>query len=179
MFRKTALAIIFPLFFFSGILRGQDSSAVAVRSHILSSARKIMEKAGYCALITLGEDGSPQARVVDPFPPDSGMVIRIATKPTTRKIAQIKRDPRVTLFYLNPDGSGYVTVLGRAELITAAREKEKYWKTAWSFFYKDKYLGDDYVIIRIRPRRLEIVSYPDKLVGDPQTWLPVQINFPD
>ncbi len=179
MLRKTALTIIFPVFLFPQVMPGQDTSATADRAHILSSARRLMEKARYCALITIGDDGHPEARVVDPFLPDEGMIIWIATNPASRKIAQIKKDARVTLFYLNPNASGYVTVLGKADLVNAMAEKEKHWKEAWSFLYKDKYRGDDFVLIRVQPRRLEIVSYPDKLVNDPQTWRPVQIVFPE
>jgi general stress protein 26 len=179
MLRKTALIIVFPIFLFPRTILGQDTSATADRSHILSSARSVMEKARYCALITIGDDGQPQARVVDPFPPDDGMMVWIATNPASRKIAQIKRDARVTLFYFNPDGSGYVTVLGKADIVNTMPEKENYWKEAWNFLYKDKYRGDDYVLIRVQPRRLEIVSYPDNLINDPQTWRPVQIEFPE
>jgi general stress protein 26 len=179
MLGKTALVIIFSIFLFPRAILGQDTSATADRSHILSSARSIMEKARYCALITIADDGHPQARAVDPFLPDGGMTVWIATNPATRKVAQIKKDARVTLFYLNPDGSGYVTVLGKADIVNATAEKEKYWKEEWSFFYKDKYRGDDYVLIRVQPRRLEIVSYPDNLINAPQTWRPVQIEFPE
>jgi len=179
MLRKRALITFFPIFFFPLAPLAQDSSAAANRAHILSSARTLMQKAGFCTFITIGEDGHPQARVVDPFLPDDGMTIWIATNPASRKIAQIKKDQRVTLCYLNPDHSGYVTILGRADLVNVMAEKEKHWKEAWSFLYKDKYRGDDFTLIRIRPRRLEIVSYPDKLVNDPKTWRPVQVVFPE
>ena len=179
MLRKTALVIIVSSIVFPRAILGQDTSATADRAHILSSARKLMEKARYCALITIGDDGQPQARVVDPFLPDEGMIIWIATNPASRKIAQIKKDARVTLYYLNPNKSGYVTILGKADLIDVMAEKEKHWKEAWSFLYKDKYRGDDFTLIRVRPQRLEIVSYPDKLINDPKTWQPVQVVFPE
>ena len=179
MHRKIVLIIVFAIVLFPRAMLGQDTSATANRAYMLSSARKLMEKARYCALITIGDDGQPQARVVDPFLPDEGMIIWIATNPASRKIAQIKKDARVTLFYLNPNGSGYVTILGKADLVNAMAEKEKHWKDAWSFLYKDKYRGDDFVLIRVQPRRLEIISYPDKLINDPKTWRPAQIEFPD
>jgi len=179
MLRKMALTFILSVFLFPLALLGQDSSAAANRAHILSSAKKLMEKARYCALITIGDDGQPQARVVDPFLPDESMAIWIATNPASRKIAQIKKDARVTLYYLNPNNSGYVTILGKADLVDAMAEKEKHWKEAWSFLYKDKYRGDDFTLIRVRARRLEIVSYPDRLINDPKTWRPVQVVFPE
>ena len=40
------------------------------RSQILAGGRDIIQKAGYCSFITAGEDGHPQARIVDPLGPD-------------------------------------------------------------------------------------------------------------
>jgi general stress protein 26 len=179
MLTKAALTIIFSFLLIPQAILGQDTSATADRARVLSSARKLMEKARYCSLITIGDDGQPQARVVDPFAPDETMIVWIATNPASRKIAQIKKDARVTLYYLNPNNSGYVTILGKADLVDVMAEKEKHWKEAWSFLYKDKYRGEDFTLIRVRPRRLEIVSYPDKLINDPKTWRPVQIVFPE
>jgi len=36
-------------------------------------------------LSAIGPDGQPQARIVDPFPPDADSTIWIATNPLTRK----------------------------------------------------------------------------------------------
>ena len=34
------------------------------------------------------------------------------------------------------------------------------------------------MLIRIVPARLEIVSEPRGMIGDPKTWLPLAIDFP-
>ena len=106
------------------------------------------------------------------------MTVWIATNPVTRKVEQIKKDPRVTLFYFDPSGPGYVTLLARAEVVTDPAEKAKRWKEDWAEFYKDKYRGGDYVLIRCRPIRLELVSYAHDILNDPDTWRPVAIEFP-
>jgi general stress protein 26 len=147
------------------------------RSNVIAAARKLMEKARMCALITIGENGQPQARVVDPFLPEDDMSVWIGTNSRTRKLTQIRKERRVTLFYLDPSQSGYVTLLGTAEVITDSTEKEKHWKSEWSSFFSNKNKGEDYVLIHFKPFSLEIVSYPDSLVNDPVTWRPVQIDF--
>jgi hypothetical protein len=47
----------------------------------------------------------------------------------------------------------------------------------WAAFYTDKNRGDDYVLIRVRPRRLEIVNYRDGLLNDPKTGRPIVVEF--
>lgn len=148
------------------------------RAKVVAAAVQLMEKARHSALITIGLDGHPQSRIVDPFPPEPDMTVWIATNPVTRKVEQIKKDPRVTLFYFDPSGPGYVTLLARAELVTDPAEKAKHWKEDWAEFYKDKYRGGDYVLIRCRPIRLELVSYAHDILNDPDTWRPVAIEFP-
>jgi general stress protein 26 len=148
------------------------------RSAVISAAQEIMHEARYCTLITLGSDGAPQAREVDPFPPGDDMVVWLATNRVTRKISEITRDPRVALTCLDASGSGYVTLLGKADIVDAADEKEQHWKEEWSPFYRDKNKGEDYVLIRVKPTRLEVVSYAHRLFNDPETWAPVSIAFP-
>jgi general stress protein 26 len=177
--RHRLLAALLLVSLHPSLPAGQPAPAAPPdRATILGAARRVMEKARYCSFVTLGEDGSLQARIVDAFPPDEQMVVWIGTNPVTRKVAEVKRDPRATLFCFDPAGPAYVTLIGRADIVADAAEKAKRWKDDWEAFYKDKNRGDDYVLIRLRPRRLEIVSYPDKLLNDPASWRPVSIEFP-
>lgn len=176
-----ATATVLALLAVSGVsipAVGQDPQPTTVeRAVVIKAAAEVMGKARFCALVTVGYDGHPQARVVDPFGPEGDMTVWIATNPITRKVDQIKKDPRVTLFYFDPAGPGYVTLLGTAQLVNDAAEKAKRWKEDWAAFYTDKNRGDDYVLIRVRPSRLEIVSYGHGLLNDPKTWRPVVVEF--
>jgi PPOX class probable F420-dependent enzyme len=157
---------------------GAQAPAAGERPTVLKAARELMVKARYCALVTIGEDGHPQARAIDAFAPEDDMTVWIATNPVTRKVTEVKRDPRVTLYYYEPGGPGYVTLLGKAAVVTDPAEKAKRWKKDWAAFYKDENRGDDYVLIRVTPLRLEIVSHAHGLLNDPATWRPLAITFP-
>lgn len=148
------------------------------RPVLLKAAREVMEKARYCALVTNAESGYPQARAIDAFAPEADMTVWIATNPVTRKVAEVKKDPRVTLYYYEPAGPGYVTLQGRATVVADPAEKAKRWKEDWAAFYKDKNRGDDYVLLRVTPVRLEVVSYGHGLLNDPASWRPLAVEFP-
>lgn len=148
------------------------------RSDILAASRDVMQKARYCTLVTIGEDGHPQARIVDPLGPDGSFTTWIATNPLTRKVAQIQRDARVTLLCFDAATSSYVTVLGKAAIVTDAAEKTQRWKEEWTPFYPSGATGNDVMLIRVTPIRLEIVSVERGLAGDPRTWRPLTIEFP-
>jgi len=148
------------------------------RDAILAASRDVMAKARYCTFITIGAEGHPQARIVDPLGPDAAFTIWVATNPLTRKVDQVRRDARVTLSCFEPATSSYVTVLGRAAIVSDATEKSRHWKAEWTPFYANGAKGDDVVLIRVNPIRLEIVSPNRGMAGDPKTWRPLTLTFP-
>lgn len=148
------------------------------KSRTIAVARSIMDKAHYCTLATVDADGQPRTRIVDPFPPEDDMAVWIATNPATRKVDQIRANPRVTLFYFDAASNRYVTLLGRAALVSDAAEKAKRWKPEWARLYKDANRGDDYLLIRVMPFHLEVLSPANGLMPDPKTWRPVEVDLP-
>ncbi len=159
-------------------LLAQAAPADTLRSAtVIAAARDIMQAARYCTLITIGADGRPQARIVDPFPPDSDLTIWIATNPLTRKVQDIRRDARVTLLYFSAATSEYVTVLGTAAPDTSAQAKAGHWKSVWASLYKKQNRGDDYLLLRVKPSRLEVVSIRRGISNDPKTWRPVSVDI--
>jgi general stress protein 26 len=147
------------------------------RAAVIKAAAGVMERARFCTLVTIGEDGHPQARVIDAFPPDEQMVVWMATTPLTRKVAQIRKDPRVTLSYFDPNSMGYVTMLGKAALVTDGAEKATRWKEDWAKLYTNKNRGDDYLLIKVTPIRLEVSVESQGITNDPKTWRPVVVDF--
>ena len=83
-----------------------------------------------------------------------------------------------SLLYVDPGAQGYVTMIGKATLVSDPAEKARRWKEDWRAFYKDANRGDDYVLIRVAPSRLEVVSDTHGILNDPQTWRPAAVDLP-
>jgi general stress protein 26 len=162
------------IFFFSNSF-SQQKEQDADRAKILEAAKEIMISAGMCALITLDETGSPQVHTMDPFAPEKDFTVWLATNPKSRKVNQIRNNPDVTLYYADKDNQGYVTIHGTAELVNEQQEKDKRWKEEWKNYYSNR--TDQYLLIKVTPEYLEVISYPRGLSGDPATWKPVRILF--
>src|SRR5687767_964802 len=105
----------------------QPTSTAPTSAQIRSAAAEVMKLARYCTLVTVGLDGQPQARIIDPLT-GVGTSIWIATNPQTRKVQEIQRDSRVTLLFFNAAASEYVTVLGHAAVVTDSTTKAAHWK---------------------------------------------------
>lgn len=168
------LALSF-LAFVSGA-RGQEAEEVETpRDTLLAVARDMMAKAPYCVLISLDASGHPRARTMDAFPPEENMVVWMGTSRITRKVEEIRNDPRVTLYYAPPDNAGYVTLYGTAKLVDTPEEKEKRWKKEWEKHFPEGKAS--YILIAVTPERMEIVDYSRGITGDPKTWKPETVKF--
>jgi general stress protein 26 len=147
----------------------------SIKIKYLSSAKEIMTSAGTCALITVDDESRPRVRTMDPFPPENDFTVWFGTNPGSRKVDQIKKNPKVTLYYLANGDSGYVMIQGNAEIVDNPSEKEKYWKTEWEAFYPNK--QEAYLLIKVTPVWLEVISYAHGIVGDSATWEPPTVYF--
>jgi general stress protein 26 len=136
---------------------------------------EIMSAAGTCTLITLDQEGRPRARVMDAFLPEDDFTVWFGTNPKSRKVTQIKNDPRVTLFYLDQDASGYVMIHGQAQIVDDPIEKQERWKDEWEAFYQNR--EEAYLLIKVTPEWMEVISNTRNIVGDPLSWEPQKIIF--
>ncbi|MEA1876994.1 MAG: pyridoxamine 5'-phosphate oxidase family protein [Bacteroidota bacterium] len=160
-----------PFSGFSQDTISRDSSDVK----LIKAAREIMISAGNCALITLDDAGRPRARSMDAFIPESDLTVWFGTTVKSRKVNQIRNDPRVSLYYFDSDASGYVMIQGIAQLVDDPDEKEKRWKTKWEAFYPNK--SEDYILIKVSPEWMEVVSYAHGIVSEKATWEPPLVVF--
>jgi general stress protein 26 len=166
--------VLSVLALFSDARAQEGEVVVPPRDTLLAVARDMMEQARICVLITLDESGHPRARAMDPFLPDENWVVWMGTDRVTRKVAEIRNDPRVTLYYSHPQGAGYVSLYGTARLVEDPEAKQRWWKQEWERFYPDK---ASYILIAVTPERLEVVDFMRGLMGDPKTWKPASVEF--
>ena len=174
VFARTLLLVCFA--FFSPNVRSQSKQPTQLdRESLIATAREIMKTARYCALITVDSAGRTHARAMDPFPPDEQMIVWLGTNPRSRKVAEIRRHPRVTLYYFDREDQAYVTISGLARLVQDPKEKAKHFKDEWKDFYPDR--QQSYLLIAVIPERLEVINQKKGIIGNSVTWTPPAVNF--
>jgi general stress protein 26 len=145
------------------------------RAALIAVARELMTTVRYCALVTIDARGRPQVRTMDSFPPDEHMVVWLGTNPKSRKVREIRKNSRVALYYFDAVSEGYVSISGISRIVTDPKEKARHWKEEWKGFYLDRDKG--YVLIEIKPTKLEVVIVKKGIIGDPKTWKPPTVRF--
>ena len=158
----------------SGV-NGPGIKPVAEESEaVLKLARELIQRVRYGALITVDTEGQPRSRVVDGFPPTAEFVIWVATRPNTRKVAQIRVHQQATLYYWEPESRSYVSIMGRAEIVDDLPTKLAMRREADNSRLYPQFPAD-YVLIKVVPVRLEGVLPGYR--GDKDTWAPVAVDF--
>ena len=137
------------------------------RDTLLKAAREIITETDHCALITADSAGLPHVRTMSHFPFTPDFVIWFATARNSVKVAKIKHNPKVCVYFSDHVKSdGYVAVVGKAEIIDdkalLLSKKRDYWNgiPGWQ---------DVFVLIRIVPEKLEVINYPRGVNSDAET----------
>ncbi len=140
----------------------------ATRDELVAAARKVMTSQTYCALITLDAAGRPSVRTMNPFPPEDDLTVWFATNDRSRKVAEMRADPRVTLYYADhAKASGYVSLSGRAVLVDDRAEILKRKRAYWDQSFPGL---KNLVLVKVVPEKLDVLNYEGKIVVDPVTW---------
>lgn len=171
-FSSAMLGLCCLLFALITVLRptlAQDKQPpVPDRARLIAAAREIMQAQTYCALITIDQAGRPQVRTMNPFPPEEGMTVWFATNTNSRKVQEIRKDPRVCLYYADHSkATGYVALTGKAFLIDDMQEilkrKRAYWDTSFPGL-------KNLVLIKVVPEQLDVLNYKQGALGNSVTW---------
>lgn len=153
-------------------LKGQPA---VNRDTLILAAHEIITETSYCGLATIDSSGQPQIRTMNPFPVKDDFVIWFATSRTSRKVREIKDNPKVCVYFANHlNAKGYVNINGSASVIDDRellfKMKREYWNgiPGWQ---------DKFVLIKIIPQSIEVINYKHGLNNDPETFQAPTISF--
>ena len=172
---KKLLQFLFAYCFVFNLSAQQIKNTTLSKTALIKAANEIINSTKTCALITQDKNGISRIRTMDPFPPEKDLTVWFGTNPKSRKVTQIKNNNKVTIYYRDKDDSGYVMLHGKAEIINSQTAKNKYWKDTWKSFYPNK--KESYLLIKVTPIFMEIVSPKRNVIGATETWEPPILTF--
>ena len=132
---------------------------------IKQESLKLMETADTAYLATVDGDGFPQVRAMgnlrnkEQYPALSGMfeghesdfLIYITTDTASGKFAQIKANPKVSVYFCDSKKIKGLLLIGQIELVTDKEVKKQLWQDGWEMYYPGGVDGDEYNIFRLLP----------------------------
>jgi general stress protein 26 len=118
-------------------------------------------------LTTIGLDGHPRIRAMlnlrnrETYPDKvhlyaehgEDLLVYLATNTSSRKRAELDADPRVGLYYCDPERFFGLSLLGSAEIVDDAPTREAVWADGWERYYSITGRPDDpdYTLVRVLP----------------------------
>jgi general stress protein 26 len=114
-----------------------------------------MARKRYCLVLTYGESAI-HARVVQPFPPREDFSVLFGTSRASRKVAELERDPRVTLVYEDDARIACVTLEGRAWMQRDDPPRARRFMASWHAFWPRGPRDDDFVNVRFEADAIEV-----------------------
>ena len=89
-------------FFFIAIVLFQINYSQGLsESFLKESAKLIIDESKTCIFNTIDKSGGLSSRIMDPFVTNNGFIVYLVTNPKSRKVQEIKNNPRVSLTFQN------------------------------------------------------------------------------
>jgi general stress protein 26 len=133
-------------------------------NELIELIARLLREVEIMYLASIGADGHPQIRAVfnlrneKQFPtlsflnkdPDN-LTITISTNTSSRKIEEIKIDPRISVYYCKPGEFNGVQLSGTAEIMEDEEYKHLLWVDGWERYYPMGPDDPDYTVLLMKP----------------------------
>jgi general stress protein 26 len=120
----------------------------------LRAALRVMRSKTYALLVTEGDEG-PDARVIQPFRPDSDFRVHLGTAAGSRKVRQLAATGRAVLVYERDRDGACVVAHCTARLLDDRASRHRYFMPLWRAFWPEG-PDDDFVVVRCVPQVIEV-----------------------
>lgn len=118
----------------------------------------VMKENSLHAYLATCDGEQPRVRPVSPIVEDY-MSIWVTTFSTSRKVKQIRQNPKICLAFVEqPRGDKAAVVIGEAKIVADLEEKKRVWKLATfdlSEHFPDGPECDDFCLLKIVIKRIE------------------------
>jgi general stress protein 26 len=135
---------------------------------------KLMETADTAYLSTIDNDGFPQIRAMvnlrnkEQFSNIASifnahhedLLIYVTTDTASDKFQQIKLNPKVSVYFCNPQKIQGLLLTGEMELVTDMNIKKQLWQADWEIHYPGGVDSPEYNILCLKPSLAKYWSVP-------------------
>lgn len=119
-----------------------------------------------CFLITHNEGGHISSRLMQCFKPEPDFTFWFGTRDMTRKVNELRANPRAVVSFHNVEEAAYVSFTGSVELVDDPELLKRYWRHDWRQFFPH---GPErgYLLIRFTPVEIEFMNFAREITPYP------------
>ncbi|MEU7136266.1 pyridoxamine 5'-phosphate oxidase family protein [Streptomyces sp. NPDC046261] len=151
-----------------------DQSGPSAQTLFTAALR--LARANPNGFLTTHDGLRPHTRLVEHVGVDDDGSVWIGTSPRSRKAAHVAERPQVTYAIEDRAAGAYVVLCGQAHVEDGLHERLTHWKDAFAAFFPEGPDGDDYVVLRLRPERIELMDFSHRIHPAPFGLVPAVIE---
>jgi general stress protein 26 len=125
----------------------------------LAAARETIVAVPICWLATRSLEGGTNARAVNSsagLPGSDEWTRRFLVRRSSRKVAEMRDAPSVTLAFQHPSGERYVALGGRATIVEDIAEMRTMWRRELDAHFPPGFADANMIVIRVDVDRIEV-----------------------
>lgn len=111
----------------------------------LTSGKKVV------GFVTIGEDGIPNTRAMMTQEPAPDMDLWFVARLDSEKVDELRKNPKVGLYYYDEQDWSYVSVGGTVEVIQDQARFKQYWKETWRRWFPNGPDDPNAVLLKVDP----------------------------
>lgn len=136
----------------------------------LGVVRRIVESSPFCTVVTLGRNGRLRARTMSRLNSLDERHLDFPTDLGSAKVEDVRSDPRVTLFFVDPRTRNTASLYGTAEVITEPQVKERCWQEALRHHFPEGHADPVFAVFRVK------VTDGEYLIADTEVYGKVRLG---
>ncbi len=127
---------------------------------------ELIETTQAAYLTTMGPDGYPHTRAMlnlrnrEQYPNQvhlfaqhqDDLMIYFSTNTLSRKIREIKSNPRASVYYCHPEQFHGLTLIGDIEIVDDSEIRKALWNEGWERYYPQGPDDPDHTVLRLYPK---------------------------
>ena len=153
---------------------------------LIGQAVNICDASEFAVLSNKGSDGTVSSRMIEPFKTvldkDGSPILSFNTNKLSRKFEELKRNPEVTVTYMDKNNLAYAVFKGTAVQVSPGPDSDKYWCSSLLLFYPeggDVSKGSRFTAWEMRPKQISMVDVSENVTPTDRDWRPPELQRGD
>jgi len=115
---------------------------------IFKEAVALADQARVAMLGTNGSDGYPNIKAMFKMENEGLKTIWFSTNTSSRRVAQLTRDPQACVYIVDSDQGKGLMLLGEVEILQDEQSKQRFWRDGFERYYPLGVSDPDYTVLR-------------------------------
>jgi len=130
----------------------EQPSAVLADEQAKQASLKLMTESGIAMVASLDETGHPRIKAMLKMETEGLKQVWFSTNTSSKRVAQFLRDPRSSVYFVDPAGFRGLLLVGEMEVHRDEAARRRLWRDGFEVYYPKGLDDPDYTVLRFVAR---------------------------